>query len=70
MKPKRAVLTNLHNDLDYATLARQLPDHIRPATTAWCWRSEPAERIANRKRPHAEPVEARTKVVRPSTGSG
>ena len=31
MKPKRAVLTNLHNDLDYATLARRLPDHIRPA---------------------------------------
>ncbi len=31
MKPKRAVLTNLHNDLDYQTLSRQLPDHIRPA---------------------------------------
>ncbi len=31
MKPKRAVLTNLHNDLDYATLVRQLPEHIRPA---------------------------------------
>ena len=25
-KPRRAVLTNLHNDLDYATLTRSLPD--------------------------------------------
>ena len=31
MAPKRAVLTNLHTDLDYATLARQLPPHIEPA---------------------------------------
>ena len=31
MKPKRAVLTNLHNDLDYATLCRDLPAHVRPA---------------------------------------
>ncbi len=31
MKPRRAVLTNLHNDLDYGTLVRQLPEHIRPA---------------------------------------
>jgi phosphoribosyl 1,2-cyclic phosphate phosphodiesterase len=29
--PKRAVLTNLHTDLDYATLARQLPRHVTPA---------------------------------------
>ena len=31
MQPKRAVLTNLHTDLDYAELQRQLPDHIAPA---------------------------------------
>jgi phosphoribosyl 1,2-cyclic phosphate phosphodiesterase len=31
MKPKRAVLTNLHTDLDYGRLARELPAHIRPA---------------------------------------
>jgi phosphoribosyl 1,2-cyclic phosphate phosphodiesterase len=31
MKPKRAVLTNLHVDLDYDTLKRELPDHITPA---------------------------------------
>jgi phosphoribosyl 1,2-cyclic phosphate phosphodiesterase len=31
MKPKRAVLTNLHTDLDYETLRRRLPEHIVPA---------------------------------------
>jgi phosphoribosyl 1,2-cyclic phosphate phosphodiesterase len=31
MKPRRAVLTNLHNDLDYRTLERELPPHVRPA---------------------------------------
>jgi phosphoribosyl 1,2-cyclic phosphate phosphodiesterase len=31
MKPKRAVLTNLHTDLDYDVLARRLPAHIVPA---------------------------------------
>jgi len=30
-KPARAVLTNLHVDLDYATLASQLPPGIEPA---------------------------------------
>lgn len=30
-RPERAVLTNMHNDLDYATLQAELPDHIRPA---------------------------------------
>ncbi|MEE9427888.1 MAG: MBL fold metallo-hydrolase [Paracoccaceae bacterium] len=29
--PKRAVLTNMHNDLDYATLEAETPDHIAPA---------------------------------------
>ena len=31
LKPNRAVLTNMHTDMDYATLCKQLPDHIRPA---------------------------------------
>jgi phosphoribosyl 1,2-cyclic phosphate phosphodiesterase len=31
MKPRRAVLTNLHNDLDYDKLAGQLPFGIEPA---------------------------------------
>ncbi len=31
LKPKRAVLTNLHTDLDYETLRRRLPEHIIPA---------------------------------------
>lgn len=30
-KPRRAVLTNMHNDLDYTTLKAELPPHIRPA---------------------------------------
>jgi phosphoribosyl 1,2-cyclic phosphate phosphodiesterase len=31
VKPKRAVLTNLHVDLDYETLKRELPPSIEPA---------------------------------------
>ncbi|MDE2364777.1 MAG: MBL fold metallo-hydrolase [Hyphomicrobiales bacterium] len=31
LKPRRAVLTNLHTDLDYARLARELPPHVIPA---------------------------------------
>jgi phosphoribosyl 1,2-cyclic phosphate phosphodiesterase len=31
VKPKRAILTNLHTDLDYDTLRRQLPPTIEPA---------------------------------------
>jgi phosphoribosyl 1,2-cyclic phosphate phosphodiesterase len=31
MKPKRAVLTNLHTDLDYDALRNQLPEHVTPA---------------------------------------
>ncbi|SFS05971.1 MBL fold metallo-hydrolase [Yoonia litorea] len=29
--PRQAVLTNMHNDLDYATVAAETPDHILPA---------------------------------------
>ena len=31
LKPKRAILTNLHSDLDYAALRQQLPAHVEPA---------------------------------------
>ncbi len=31
MKPKRAILTNMHVDLDYNTLIEELPSHIEPA---------------------------------------
>ena len=29
--PRRAVLTNMHNDLDHDTVAAETPDHIEPA---------------------------------------
>ena len=31
LKPRRAILTNLHADLDYETLRRELPPHVEPA---------------------------------------
>jgi phosphoribosyl 1,2-cyclic phosphate phosphodiesterase len=31
LKPRRAVLTNLHNDLDFDTLSRELPAGVEPA---------------------------------------
>jgi phosphoribosyl 1,2-cyclic phosphate phosphodiesterase len=31
VRPERAILTNLHVDLDYETLARRLPDGVEPA---------------------------------------
>ncbi len=31
VRPKRAILTNLHNTMDYQTLKRLLPPHIEPA---------------------------------------
>ena len=31
VKPERAILTNLHVDLDYETLKRELPDGVEPA---------------------------------------
>lgn len=31
LSPKRAVLTNMHIDLDYATVAAETPDHVTPA---------------------------------------
>ena len=31
LKPKRAILTHMHVDLDYEALKRQLPDNVEPA---------------------------------------
>jgi phosphoribosyl 1,2-cyclic phosphate phosphodiesterase len=31
VKPKRAILTNLHTDMDYATLRAELPPNVEPA---------------------------------------
>lgn len=31
VKPRRAVLTNMHIDLDYAELSRRLPEYVEPA---------------------------------------
>ena len=31
VKPRRAILTNLHLDLDYETLKRELPENVEPA---------------------------------------
>jgi len=31
IKPRRAILTNLHSDLDYAALRARLPAHVEPA---------------------------------------
>ncbi len=31
VKPRRAILTNLHTDMDYATLKAELPPHIEPS---------------------------------------
>ncbi|MBU6298853.1 MAG: MBL fold metallo-hydrolase, partial [Alphaproteobacteria bacterium] len=31
VRPKRAILTNLHVDLDYETLRRELPPNVEPA---------------------------------------
>jgi len=31
IKPKRAILTNMHSDLDYAELRSKLPPHVEPA---------------------------------------
>jgi phosphoribosyl 1,2-cyclic phosphate phosphodiesterase len=31
MAPRRALLTNLHTDLDYEVLRSSLPKHVEPA---------------------------------------
>lgn len=37
LKPRRAVLTNLHVDLDYATLRRDLPAGVEPGFDGWAY---------------------------------
>ena len=34
LRPRRAVITNLHTDLDYAELKARLPEHVTPAFDA------------------------------------
>ena len=36
IRPRRAVLTNLHSDLDYEALRTKLPPHIEPAYDGLC----------------------------------
>lgn len=36
VRPKLAVLTNMHNDLDYATVESETPDHVTPAYDGLC----------------------------------
>ena len=31
LQPRRAILTNLHSDLDYDELRKRLPPHVEPA---------------------------------------
>jgi phosphoribosyl 1,2-cyclic phosphate phosphodiesterase len=31
VRPRRAILTNLHTDLDHDALSRELPPHVEPA---------------------------------------
>jgi len=36
LRPRRALLTNMHIDLDYAALLARLPHGIEPAYDGWC----------------------------------
>ena len=36
IKPKRAILTNMHTDLDYSELKARLPVHVEPAYDGLC----------------------------------
>ena len=42
LKPRRAILTNLHTDLDYDKLRRELPQHVEPAFDGMCIEVEDA----------------------------
>lgn len=44
VKPQRAVLTNMHVDLDYAELAARLPSGVEPAFDGWRWEGPIDER--------------------------
>jgi phosphoribosyl 1,2-cyclic phosphate phosphodiesterase len=45
LKPRRAILTNLHADLDYEELYAKLPPHVEPAFDGMT--VEIAETVAN-----------------------
>jgi phosphoribosyl 1,2-cyclic phosphate phosphodiesterase len=47
LRPKRAVLTHMHVDLDYATLAAQLPPGVEPAYDGMVLETEDAARHAH-----------------------
>ena len=36
LRPKRAILTNMHVDMDYETLRRELPRGVEPAFDGMC----------------------------------
>jgi phosphoribosyl 1,2-cyclic phosphate phosphodiesterase len=36
LKPRNAVLTNLHTDIDFSKLSNDLPDHVEMAFDGWC----------------------------------
>ncbi|MEL7042823.1 MAG: MBL fold metallo-hydrolase [Pseudomonadota bacterium] len=40
LRPKRAVLTNMHVDLDYQTLLSALPAGVEPGYDGWTYRAE------------------------------
>jgi phosphoribosyl 1,2-cyclic phosphate phosphodiesterase len=41
VKPRRGILTNLHLDLDYETLRRELPPGVEPAYDGMIVEAEP-----------------------------
>ena len=43
MRPRRAILTNLHTDLDYETLRARLPAHVTPAYDGMRSKISPAD---------------------------
>ncbi len=43
LAPERAVLTNLHIDLDYNRLAAETPAHVEPAFDGWSWETSITE---------------------------
>ncbi len=45
LKPRRAILTNLHIDMDYHTLRRELPPGVEPAFDGLTFRSPLADTI-------------------------
>ncbi len=40
LRPRMSVLTNLHIDLDYKTLSRELPDGVIPGFDGWAYEAE------------------------------